>query len=100
MGSVIKEIRIDASPEKVWAAISDFAEGPLRLGPGVFTDCTLWLGGGSAAPHDNTSMQVFADGEARSRLVWIHDTLPDELTGWLSAAMDQIAPVFQQVLAS
>lgn len=131
MGSVIREIRIDASPEKVWAAISDFAEGPLRLGPGVFTDCTLdepdvrkltfadgtnarerliarddqarrivweWVGDGVA--HDNTSMQVFADGETGSRLVWIHDTLPDELTGWLSTAMDQIAPVFQQVLAS
>lgn len=28
--------------------------------------------------------------------MWIHDTLPDELTGWLSTAMDQIAPVFQR----
>lgn len=46
--------------------------------------------------HDNTSMQVFAQGEAQSRLVWIHDTLPDELTGWLANAMDQLAPVFQQ----
>jgi hypothetical protein len=46
--------------------------------------------------HDNTSMQVFAQGEAQSRLVWIHDTLPDELTGWLATAMDQLAPVFQQ----
>ena len=44
--------------------------------------------------HDNTSMQVFAQGEAQSRLVWIHDTLPDELTGWLATAMDQLAPVF------
>jgi hypothetical protein len=131
MGSVIKEIRIGASAEKVWAAISDFANGPLRLGPGVFTDCTLdepdvrkltfadgtvarerliarddrarrivWEWVGDEVVHDNTSMQVFADGETRSRLVWIHDTLPDELTGWLSTAMDQIAPVFQQVLAS
>jgi hypothetical protein len=58
------------------------------------------VGGGAGAPHDSTSMQVFADGETRSRLVWIHDTLPDELTGWLSTAMDQIAPVFQRVLAA
>jgi carbon monoxide dehydrogenase subunit G len=129
MGSVIKEIRIDASPEAVWGMVGDFAEGPLQLGSGVFTDCRLeggdiraltfadgtvarerliardeqarrivwgWVGDGVA--HDNTSMQVFADGETGSRLVWIHDTLPDELTGWLATAMDQIAPVFQQVL--
>ncbi|MER8404701.1 hypothetical protein NKH16_08080 [Mesorhizobium sp. M1307] len=45
-------------------------------------------------------MQVFAEGEGRSRLVWIHDTLPDELGAWLAAAMDQLVPVFQQTLAS
>jgi len=50
--------------------------------------------------HNNASMQVFAEGQGRSRLVWIHDTLPDGLTGWLAAAMDQIAPVFQQALRS
>jgi hypothetical protein len=129
MGSVIKEIRINASPETVWGMISDFAEGPLQLGPGVFTECQLeepdvraltfadgtvarerliardeqarrivWGWVGDEVAHDNTSMQVFADGETGTRLVWIHDTLPDELTGWLSTAMDQMAPVFQQVL--
>jgi hypothetical protein len=50
--------------------------------------------------HDNTSMQVFAEGEMQSRLVWIHDTLPDELRGWLAAAMDQLVPVFQENLKS
>jgi hypothetical protein len=50
--------------------------------------------------HDNTSMQVFADGETRSRLVWIHDTLPDSLAGWLAGAMDQLAPVLQRNLKS
>jgi hypothetical protein len=50
--------------------------------------------------HDNTSMQVFAESDGRSRLVWIHDTLPDELTGWLAPAMDRLAPVFQQTFSS
>jgi hypothetical protein len=50
--------------------------------------------------HDNTSMQVFPHGDTQSRLVWIHDTLPDELAGWLATAMDQLAPVFQQALMS
>lgn len=50
--------------------------------------------------HDNTSMQVFAEGEGRCRLVWIHDTLPDELTGWLATTMDRMSPVLQRVLTS
>jgi hypothetical protein len=45
-------------------------------------------------------MQVFAQGGSQSRLVWIHDTLPDELTGWLATAMDQFVPVVQQALRS
>jgi hypothetical protein len=131
MGSVIREIIIDASPEKVWAAVSDFVNGPLRTSPGVFVDSRLeapdvraltfadgtvvrerliardeqarrivWAWLGDEVTHDNTSMQVFAEGETQSRLVWIHDTLPDELTGWLATAMDQLVPVLQQALKS
>jgi hypothetical protein len=50
--------------------------------------------------HDNTSMQVFAVDGSHSRLVWVHDTLPDELTGWLATAMDQLIPTIQRTLAS
>ncbi|REF00724.1 SRPBCC family protein [Thermomonospora umbrina] len=131
MGTVSREIAIDAAPEKVWDAISDFVNGPLRMGPGVFTGSRLvepgvreltfadgtvarerlisrdeqarrmvWGWIGDEVEHDNTSMQVFADGTERSRLVWTHDTLPDELTGWLSTAMDQLLPVFQKALRS
>jgi len=50
--------------------------------------------------HDNTSMQVFADGDDRSRLVWIHDTLPDKLEGWLAQAMDTLAPIIRENLRS
>ncbi len=131
MASVIREIIIDATPEKVWDAVGDFAGGPRRTSPGVLVDCRLdqpdvrtleladgtvaserliardeearrivWGWVGDEVAHDNTSMQVFAEGEAQARLVWIHDTLPDELTGWLAAAMDQLVPVIQQALAS
>lgn len=44
-------------------------------------------------------MQVFAEGGTQSRLVWI-DTLPDELTGWLTTAMDQFVPAVQEALRS
>jgi hypothetical protein len=43
-------------------------------------------------------MQVFPEGDKRSRPVWIHDKLPDELTGWLATAMDQLVPVCQHAL--
>ncbi|RJL31880.1 SRPBCC family protein [Bailinhaonella thermotolerans] len=131
MASVIREIDIDASPETVWEAISDFVGGPLRMGPGAFTDSRLvepgvraltfpdgtvvrerliarddearrvvWGWISDDVVHDNTSMQVFADGPGRSRLVWIHDTLPDELSGWLATAMDRLIPLLRRSLAS
>jgi uncharacterized protein YndB with AHSA1/START domain len=131
MASVVKEIIIDATPETVWSAVSDFVNGPLVMAPGVFVECRLdgpdvralvfadgtvarerliarderirrivWGWVGHEVAHDNTSMQVFKEDDGRSRLVWIHDTLPDELTGWLAAAMDKLAPVFQQALKS
>ena len=129
MASVIREIIIDASQEKVWDVINDFENGPLRMAPGAFVDCRLETPGvramtfadGTVArerliardaqahrivwgwvadnvTHDNTSMQVFAEQGGKSRLVWIHDTLPDELTGWLATAMEGLAPIFQQTL--
>ncbi len=131
MGSVIREIVIDAPTDHVWAVVSDFADGPVRMSGGAVVDSKLvapdvraltfadgtvvrerlvardepgrriayaWVGDGVA--HDNTSMQVFADSAGRCRLVWIHDTLPDELTGWLASTMDRMVPVLQQALKS
>jgi hypothetical protein len=131
MATVVREIVIDAAPEKVWSAVGDFANGPLLTSPGVIIDCHLdqpdlraltfadgtiarerliardeqarrivWGWVGDEVVHDNTSMQVFAEDGTRSRLVWIHDTLPDELAGWLATAMDQFVPVVQQALRS
>ena len=48
--------------------------------------------------HDNAAMQVTADGDARSRLVWIHDVLPDELAAPMHAAMQQAAEVIARKL--
>ncbi|WP_433684176.1 SRPBCC family protein [Nocardia sp. CA-119907] len=41
MGSVEKEIIIEAPAEDVWAIIGDFAAGPIRMAPGFVTDSTL-----------------------------------------------------------
>jgi hypothetical protein len=131
MASVVREIIIDAPPERVWSAVGDFENGPVRTSPGVIVECRLeepdvramtfadgtvarerlisrdeqsrrivWAWFGDEVAHDNTSMQVFPEGETRTRLVWIHDTLPDALSDQLATAMDQSASAFQQALSS
>ena len=130
MGSVVREIIIDATPDAVWDTVGDFAEGPMRTSRGVLADCRLdepdvrtlvfadgteaserfvsrdpdarrivftWIG--DEVVHDNASMQVFDEGEGKARVVWIHDTLPDELTGFLATTMDQLVPIIQESLA-
>lgn len=129
MGSVIREMIVDAPPESVWQTIGNFAEGPRLTTPDIFVDCRLvepdlrqmtfadgkvvherliardeqarrivWAWEGDEVMHNNTSMQVFSENDGRSRLVWIHDTAPDELCGWLAAAMDQLAPEIRRSL--
>ncbi|GAA2952737.1 hypothetical protein GCM10010518_44200 [Kitasatospora cinereorecta] len=50
--------------------------------------------------HDNASFQVHAEGEHRSRLVWIHDVLPDEIAQAFAATMDQGLLVIRETLAA
>lgn len=57
-----------------------------------------WIGDAVQPIHNNSSMQVFAHGPDCSRLVWIHDVLPDELVTGLAAAMDGGLPVIKQTL--
>ena len=39
--------------------------------------------------HHNASMQVFADGERRSRVVWIADVLPNEIAGYIAGLIEE-----------
>ena len=39
--------------------------------------------------HHNASMQVFADGERRSRVVWIAVVLPNEIAGYIAGLIEQ-----------
>ena len=39
--------------------------------------------------HHNASMQVFADGERRSRVVWIADLLPNEIAGYIAGLNEE-----------
>jgi len=49
--------------------------------------------------HYNASVQVFADGESRSRIIWIVDVLPNEIAPYISGQMDLAVAAMQKALA-
>ena len=130
MASIHKEILIDARPEDVWAAIRDVGAIHRRLAPGFVVDTRLdgdarivtfgngmvarelivdigdaarrlvWSVVGGRMTHHNASLQVFADGESRSRVVWIADLLPNDLAGVVGTMIEQGMGVMQKTLQS
>lgn len=113
MASIRNDIPLDASAHDVWDAVRDFGALHERLVPGFVTACTLdgdarvvTFSNGSVArevlvdcddarqrlvygisnerlKHYSASVQVIADGERRSRLMWIIDMLPNELASYV-----------------
>jgi hypothetical protein len=52
------------------------------------------------ATHYNASFQVFADGEDRTRIVWIADLLPHDLAALVEGLMTQGVVAMTQTLES
>ena len=50
--------------------------------------------------HSNASGQVFAEGDGRSRFVWITDVLPDRVAPAVDQLMEQGIAVIRQTLES
>ena len=128
MASIHKDISINAAASDVWAAVRDFGAVHRRLAPGFVTDAHLdgdarivTFANGNVArellvdlddarqrlvyavvservKHYNASVQVVADGEKCSRLVWIVDVLPNEIAPYIGAQMDQAALAMQKTL--
>ena len=128
MASIHKDIPIDAQPADVWAAVRDFGAVHQRLAPGFVIDARLdgdarivtFANGNVASEqlvdcdearrrlvyaianervsHYNASVQVVADGETRTRLIWIVDVLPHEIAAHIDAQMDQAALAMQKAL--
>jgi len=48
--------------------------------------------------HHNASLQVFAEGEGRCRIVWIADLLPNEVAGYMQGMIEQGMGVMKQTL--
>jgi hypothetical protein len=113
MASIHNDIPLPAPARDVWDAVRDFGALHQRLVPGFVTACTLdgdtrvvTFANGSVArevlvesddarqrlvyainserlKHYSASVQVIAEGERRSRLVWIIDMLPNELAPYV-----------------
>ena len=128
MASIRKEILLESSAENVWAAVRDVGALHHRLVRGFVVDTRLeegarvvtfgngmvvrelivdldddarrlaWSAQGGRLSHHNASVQVFADGARRCRLVWIADLLPNELAGDIRAMIDQAAAVMKKTL--
>jgi len=129
MASIRLEIPLDASAEHVWKRLRDVGEVK-ALFPGVLTASRLdgdarvvtFANGMNVkeriidvdektrrvayavvewqTTHHNASMQVLPEGEARSRLVWVTDLLPNELAPQVRALMEQGAQAVQRVFSS
>ena len=128
MASIHKDIPIDAPADQVWAAVRDFGAVHTRLAPGFAIDARLdgearivTFANGNVArevlvncdearrrlvyaianervSHYNASVQVQAEDETRSRLIWIVDVLPNDIAPYIDGQMDQAAQAMQQAL--
>jgi hypothetical protein len=119
MASIHKEIAVAARPDAVWAALSDYG-GARELVPDLVKTCVLdgdarlitfvdgrvarevlvgldegrwrlaYAEPGGRFLTRSASLQVFADGPAASRVVWINDVLlPDDYAPLIAANMEK-----------
>jgi hypothetical protein len=128
MASIRKEIMIEARAGDVWDAIRDVGAIHRRLAPGFVVDTKLdgdarivtfgnglvarelivdvgedqrrlaWSVVGGRLTHHNASLQVFAEGEDRSRVVWIADLLPHGLGPTVAGMIEQGMGTMKQTL--
>ena len=124
-----RTFRSTPQPDQVWDAVRDFGAVHRRLAPGFVLDARLdgdarivTFANGTVArellvdcddtrrrlvyavvservKHYNASVQVLADGDARSRLIWIVDLLPNEIAPYIGGQMDQAALAMTKALA-
>jgi hypothetical protein len=128
MASIRREFLIEVGPDDVWAAVRDVGALHQRLAKGFVVDTRLedgarivtfanglvarelivdiddaarrlvWAAVGGRMTHHNASFQVFAEGEGRSRAVWIADLLPHDLAGPIGAMIEQGCAAIKRTL--
>lgn len=128
MASVRKERTIEAAPEVVWDALSDWSALHERLVPGFVVDTKLdgedriitffndvvarerlidlshddrrlvWSIVDGPYTHHNGAAQVFANEDGTTRFVWTADLLPDELAETTAGLMERGIDTIQRTL--
>jgi hypothetical protein len=130
MASIRKELVIEAAAEQVWGAIRDVGAVHTRLARDMVLDTRLeadsrlvTFANGEVVrerivdiddralrlayavvdwrtTHHNASFQVFPEGDARCRLVWITDLLPDTLASLIESLVEQGCAAIKRTLES
>ena len=130
MATIRQEIGIDRSKEFVWDAIRDVGAIHRRLVPGFVLDCQLegdwrtvtfgnglvvrelivsvddkscrhsWSARGGTLIHHNASVQVVAEGDHQSRVIWIADLMPNEAADAISEMIGQALKTMKHTLES
>lgn len=128
MATLRKQIALDAPVANVWAALRDFAAVHRRVAPGFLTDLRMENGDRivtffnglvarerlvtvddegcrlvysvveGRASHYNAAVQVFPEGDGRTRLVWTIDLLPNELARAVGGMMDHAIGFMKKAL--
>lgn len=128
MATLRKEIAIANGATPVWHALRDFGHVHRRVAPGFLTDLKMDKGDrvltffngmvarerlvtrddetcrlvyaviDGQASHYNAAVQIFPEGDGRSRLVWQIDLLPDELAPAIEGLMDQATGIMKKTL--
>jgi polyketide cyclase/dehydrase/lipid transport protein len=128
MATICKEARIARNAGFVWDAVRDVGAIHRRLVPGFVVDCKLegdsryitfangmtmrevivsvddrtrrhaWSARGEPLTHHNASIQVFADGDEKCRVVWIADLMPNEVADTVGEMISQGLAAMKQTL--
>lgn len=130
MATIHHSIEVALPADRVWPVIRDVGAAHVKLFPTVLRDVRLEAGArvvtfangrvvrelivtldddrrrfvyasvGGAATHHNSSLQVLAIDDARCRVVWITDLLPDALEPAIRALVEQGAADMARALTS
>ena len=128
MASIHKEVLIDAPADRIWDALRDVGAIHTRLARGFVTDTRLesdtrdvtfsngavvrerivdlddrvrriaYAAVGGRFTHHSASIQVFPDGDSRSRVVWIADLLPNDVAELIGGMMEQGCAAMKRTL--
>lgn len=129
VASIHKELIVDAPADYVWAALKDYGAVHLRLFPTILIDSVMegdsrivtfanglvarerlvdlddgrrrvaYSASGGQLTYHHATMQVFDEGDGRSRLVWILDLQPEDAREAIQALVDSGSEIMQRYVA-